>query len=96
MGFREIAVTGDALQLAPGLAAGVPIRTDVAASAPAVIGALVIRTEVLRGVDGAPASSDERDNWRGLTGCLGACIGSPLIGLAQRFVKQPGKELGFF
>jgi hypothetical protein len=85
--LREIAVARDTLQLAPGLAAGVPIRTDVAASEPAVIGAIVIWTEVLRGVDGASASSDERDDRRGLTGCLGACIDSPLAGLAQRFVE---------
>ena len=38
MGFIEIAVARDALQLAPGLAAGMPIGADVATSEPAVIG----------------------------------------------------------
>jgi hypothetical protein len=52
--------------------------------------------EVLKGVDGASASSGERDDRRGLTGCLGACIDSPLTGLAQRFVDQAGERLRFF
>ena len=46
------------------------------------------------GVDGAPASSGESDDRRGLTGCLEAYIGSLLTGRAQRFVHQPGKGLG--
>jgi hypothetical protein len=57
--LREISRARDTLKLAPGLAAGVPISPDVAASEPTVIGAIVIRTEVLRGVDGASASSGE-------------------------------------
>ena len=64
MGFREIAVAGDTLQLAPGLAARMPIRADVAMSKPAVIGASVIRTEMLSSVDGAPAASGEGEHRR--------------------------------
>ena len=94
--LRKIALAGDTLQLPPGLATGMPIGADVAASEPAVVGAIGIRTEVRLGVDGAPASSGEGDDRRGRTGCLGACIGSLLTGLAQRFVDQPGKGLGFF
>ena len=86
---------GDTLQLAPGLAAGLAVGAEVAASEPAVVGAIGLRTEVRLGVDGAPASSGESDDRRGLTGCLGAYIGSLLTGLAQRFVHQPGKGLGF-
>jgi hypothetical protein len=93
--LREIARAGDTLQLAPGLAAGMTIGAQVAASEPAVVGTIRCRTEVRLGVDGAPASSGESDERRGLTGCLGACIGSLLTGLAQRFVNQPGKGPGF-
>ena len=71
------------------------IGAEVAASEPAVVGAIGLRTEVRVGVDGAPASSGESDDRRGLTRCLGASIGSLLTGLAQRFVHQPGKGLGF-
>jgi hypothetical protein len=45
--LREISTIRDTLPLATGQAAGVPISTDVAASEPAVIGAIVMRTEVL-------------------------------------------------
>ena len=86
VGLREIAVARDTLQLAPGLAAGMPIGADVAASEPAVIGAIVIRTEVRQGVDGAPASSGEGEQRRWRAGRLGARIGSLLTGFAERFV----------
>ena len=92
----KISMTRDTLKLAPGLAAGMPIRTDVATSEPAVIGAIVIRTEVLRGVDGASASSGEGDHRRGRPGGLGASISPLLTGLAKRFVDQTGERLGFF
>jgi hypothetical protein len=84
--LREIALARDTLKLAPGLAAGVPISPDVAASEPPVIVAIVIRTEVLRGVDGtsAPSGEDEESRWRSC--CLGAGIGALLTGLAERFV----------
>src|SRR5215510_572462 len=92
--LREIALARDTLKLAPGLAAGVPIRPDVAASEPTVIGAIVIRTEVLRGVDGASAPSGEGEYSRWRPCCLEAGIGAPLTGLAERFVDEPGKGLG--
>jgi hypothetical protein len=60
----EIPVTRHALQLAPGLATGMPIRTDVAASEPAVIGAIRIGTEVSVRVDGAPSPSGESHDGR--------------------------------
>ena len=41
----------DTLQLPPGLAAGMTIGADVAASEPAVIGAIGLGTEVRLGVD---------------------------------------------
>ena len=49
----------DTLKLAPRLAAGVPISADVAASEPAVVGALWIGTEMMLRVDGASAPSGE-------------------------------------
>jgi hypothetical protein len=57
MGFGEIPVAGDTLQRATGLAAGMPMRANVAMSEPTVIDAIVIWTEVLRSVDGASAAS---------------------------------------
>ena len=48
IGFRGIAVAGDALQLAPELAARMPIRADVTMSAPALIGAIGSGTTMLR------------------------------------------------
>jgi hypothetical protein len=78
----EISMARDTLKLAPRLAAGVPIRTDVAASEPAMIGAIVIRTEVLRGVDGASAPSGEGEYRRWRPWRLGAGIGALLTDLA--------------
>lgn len=96
MGFREISVARDTLQLPPGLAAGMPLGADVAPSEPAVIGAIRFGTAVLLGVDRAAASLGEDHHRRWRTGCLGARIGSLLTGLAERLVDQPGKGLGVF
>ena len=76
--LRKIARAGDTLQLAPGLTAGMAVGADVAAPEPAVIGAIVIWTKVLRGVDGASASpgKDEQGRWR--AGGLGTRFGSLL------------------
>jgi hypothetical protein len=61
-----------------------------------VIGAIVIRTEVLRGVDSAwaPSGKGEDSRWRPC--CLGAGIGPLFTGLAERFVDEPGKGLALF
>ena len=64
MGFREIAVAGDALQLAPGLAARMPIRTEVATAEPPMVGAIWSGAEVRLGVDNAPTSAGEVDKGR--------------------------------
>src|SRR5262252_4386389 len=55
MGCREIALAGDALQLAPGLAAGMTIRADVAAAEPAMVGTIRSRTEVGARIDSPSA-----------------------------------------
>src|SRR5262245_4504165 len=57
--LRKIALAGDPLQLAPGLTTGLTIGAQVAASEPAVVGAIGRRTAVQLGVDGALASSGE-------------------------------------
>jgi hypothetical protein len=59
VGLVEIPVTGDTLQLPPGLAAGMTIGAEVAASEPAVVGTIRIGTEVSSGVDSTPTSSRE-------------------------------------
>jgi hypothetical protein len=61
-----------------------------------VIGAIVIRTEVLRCVDDAPAASGEGDHRWGRPGDFGVSISPLLTGLAKRFVDQTGKRLGGF
>jgi hypothetical protein len=63
--LREISRARDTLKLVPGLAAGVPMRADVAISEPAVIDAIVIRTAMLRSVDGATASLGDGEHRRG-------------------------------
>jgi hypothetical protein len=82
MDFGEIPVTGDTLQLAPELATGMPIRAKVAASKPAVVGAIRSGTEVRAGVDRASASSREGNEGRWRAGRLEAGIGSLFTDLA--------------
>jgi hypothetical protein len=96
VGLIEISLTRHTLQLPLGLAARMPIGADVAAAEPAVIGAILIRTEVPRGVDRASASpgEDHHRGWR--TGCLGRCIGALLTGLAYRFVDISRERFGLF
>lgn len=93
MGVGEIPVTGDALQLASGLATGMPMGTDVAAPEPAVIGAIVSRTEVRECVDGAAAAPGEdhnRGRWAGNFRTRSEIV---LTGLAERFVDISGEGL---
>jgi hypothetical protein len=61
----EIAVTRYTLKLPPLLTARMAVGADVTASEPAVIGAIVIRAEVPRGINGALAASGEGDEGRG-------------------------------
>ena len=64
VGLGAIPVTGDARQLASGLAAGMTIGTQVPASEPAVIGAILIRTVMRLRIDSASASSGEGEERR--------------------------------
>ena len=94
MGFREIALAGDALQLAPGLAAGMTVRADVAAAEPAVIRAIVLGTELPRGVDGASASPRDDEHWRWCARSFETSIEPLLTGLTRGFVDIAGEGLG--
>ena len=95
MGLVEIPVTGNTLQLAPGLTAGMPIGADVAASKPAMVGTIRVWTEVRVRIDSPSATSGEADERRWRAWYLGVDLGSLCTGLAQRFVDQSGKGLGF-
>src|SRR5262245_32716654 len=96
MGCREIALAGDALQLAPGLAAGMTVRADVAAAKPAVIGTIMIRTEMPPGVDRASAPPGEEHHRRRRAGGRGRRIDSLLTRFAERFVDISRERFGFF
>jgi hypothetical protein len=77
-------MTRHALPLAPGLATGMPIGAEVAASEPAVIGAIRVGTEMRVRIDGAPSPSREAQDGRWRAGRrLRAWIGPLLTGLAE-------------
>ena len=97
VGLIEIAVARDTLQLAPGLATGMPIGADVAAAEPAVIGSNRDPDRSAHEV----STVRRRPRVKVITGGgdarrLGARIGALLTGLAERFVDEPGKGFGFF
>src|SRR5713101_6689530 len=63
--LQKVPVTGGAVQLAPGSAAGMPVGTEIAPAHPAPIGAVWIRAEMSRGVHLARASPAGDDRRRG-------------------------------
>jgi len=65
VGFVEVSVAGDTLQLPPGTATGIPIGAEVAASEPAMVGTIRSWTEVRLGGARPPASAGEADEGRG-------------------------------
>ena len=89
-------MTGDARQLAPGLAAWMPIRTDSATAEPPMVGAIWSGAEVRLGVDKAPMSAGEADEGRWAARRLGLCIGGLFTGCAQRLVEEAGERCGLF
>ena len=93
--LREIPVAGDTLQLAPGLATGMAVGANIAPPEPAVIRAIVLGTELPRGVDGAPASPREDDHRRWRARGFGTSIEPLLTGLTQGFVDISGEGFGF-
>src|SRR5437879_6572159 len=76
MGFREIAVAGDALQLPPGLAAGMPVRPDIAAAEPAAVRTIRSGTAMRPRLDSPPTASGKGDHGRGCAWRRGAFVGS--------------------
>jgi hypothetical protein len=92
----KIALARDALKLSPSLAARMPIGANVAAAEPAVIGTILIRTEMPRGVDGALASPREEDHRRWRARGFGTRIEPLLTGLTQGFVEISGERFGLF
>ena len=96
VGFVEVALTGDTLQLPPGLATWMSIGADIAAAQPAMVGTIRLWTEVRVGVDSPSATSGATDDRRWEARRLGLRIGSLCTGCAQRFVEESGEEFGLF
>ena len=94
--LRAIALARDALELVPGLAPGLAVGADIAAAEPAVIRAVVIGTQMPRGIDGALASPRKDDHRRWRARGFGTRIESLLTRLAYWFVDVSGKGFGFF
>src|SRR5215813_13947868 len=94
--LRAIALARDTLQLPPSLATGMSGGANIATPAPAVIRAIVIGTELPRGVDGAPVSPREDDHRRWRARGFGTSIEPLLTGLTQGFVDISGEGFGFF
>ena len=96
VGFVEVSVAGDALELAPGLTTGMSIGADVAAAELAPVGTTGGGAQVRVGVDRARAASGAGEHgWR-RPGCRGTRLGSQRTGLAQRCVDQASARRGFF
>src|SRR5262249_28758715 len=96
MGFREIVLAGDVLQLLSGLATGMFIGPVIAPAQPAMVGIIRFWIEVCVGVDSPSATSGITDDrwwevWR-----LGLRSGCLFTGCAQRFVEEAREGFGLF
>jgi len=94
MGFEEVALTTAAIQRSPRATAGMTVGTNIAQPEPATIATVGIGTEMVGGVDLAPASS-RRDDTRGrgtgrLTAGLDGLFTSVAVGLAGKTRKRFG------
>jgi hypothetical protein len=92
MGLLEIFITRHILELPPWLVARMPVGADVAPSVPTVIGAILLRAEVMLRVDGALASPGKYEGgWgedeRGIGRRLAACSQASQSGLGSRPAK---------
>jgi hypothetical protein len=63
VGLLEVAATAAAMQLAPRSTAGMTVGRDIAQAEPAAIRTVRTGTEMLGGVDLAPASSRRDEAW---------------------------------
>jgi hypothetical protein len=94
MRLLEIAMARHTLELPPWLAPGMAMGADVAATSPAIIGAVLGGAELLLSIDRAvPAPREGEPGWRG-TGRLRTRLGGMLTGVAQRLVEESGKGFG--
>jgi hypothetical protein len=94
MGVLEIALAGHALQLTPRLATGMTVGADIPASCPTVVGAIIIGTEVLLGIDGASTSPWERQQWGWRGERRWARLSGLLTRLTEGLVGETGKGWG--
>jgi hypothetical protein len=92
----EISLARDTLKLTPCLTTGMSVGANIATPEPAVIRAILIRTEVPRGVDRASASPGEEHHRRGRAECPGTGMGSLLTRFAERFVDVSRERFGSF
>jgi hypothetical protein len=96
MRLLEIAMARHTLELLPRRAPGMAIGADVAATSPAIIGAVLVGAELLLRINRAvPAPREGELGWRG-TGCLRTRLGGVLTGVAQRLVEESGKGFGLW
>ena len=86
----------EALKLTPGLSAGVAIGANIATAEPALISAIVIWTEVSRGVDRTRTSPGEDHHRRWRARGFGTRIELLLTRFAERFVDISRERFGHF
>jgi hypothetical protein len=89
-------MAGDARQLPPGLAAGMPIGVDGAMPEPAERGALLIRTELLLRIARTVSSPGEDQPRRWRAGRLWVGIEALLTRVAPWFVDESSEGLRLF
>jgi predicted ATPase len=82
------------LQLTPRFAAGMTVGADIPASCPTVVGAIIIGTEVLLGIDTASTSPWERQQWGWRGERLWAGLSGLLTRLTEGLVGETGKGWG--
>src|SRR6266849_10982049 len=92
--LQKVPVTGGAVQLAPGAAAGMPVGTEIAPAHPAPIGAVWMRAEMPRGVHLARASSCGGHAGWWCAGGLRVRRGCLRTGLAVGLVREARKGFG--
>src|SRR6266705_1737639 len=91
-GLQKVPVTGGAVPLAPGSAAGMPVGTEIAPAHPTPIGADRIRAEMPRGVHLARASPAGGDRRRGGRWQSRWSLGRLLTGRTMRLPGETRKR----
>jgi hypothetical protein len=96
IGFIDLSLARQTWSLPPGLATGMAVGADIAASKPAVIRAIRIGTALRWGVDRALAAPREAHDRGRRAGRLGVRIETVRTGFTQRLVDVSGERCGFF